>query len=114
MLRTRALAVLALFCAFSANLIAQAPGTGSYAFGSFDNRGFDSINIGNLNVHFEIPIVNKPGRGLPFQYTIVYDGLVWSPAGASGSEYWVPDSTWGFQPVRSELPPPICISSKMG
>jgi len=96
MLRLRALAVLALFFASSIHLIAQAPGTGLYTFGSFDNRGFDSINIGNLNTHFEIPIVTKSGRGVPFKYTIVYDGLIWSAAGSSGSEYWVPDSGWGF------------------
>jgi len=96
MLRTRALAVLTLFCAFPANLIAQAPGTGLYAFGSFDNRGFDSVNLGNLNVHLEIPIVNKAGRGESFRYTIVYDGLIWSAVGATGSQYWQPDSGWGF------------------
>lgn len=96
MQRFRALAFFAFFCALSVRLIAQAPGTGLYNFGSFDNRGFDSINIGNLNVHFEIPIVSKPGRGVPFKYSIVYDGLIWSAAGASGTEYWTPDPAWGF------------------
>ncbi len=96
MLRLRSLVGLALFGALSISLLAQAPGTGLYAFGSFDNRGFDSINIGNLNTHFEIPVVSKPGRGQSFSYRITYDGLVWSAAGASGSEYWQPDPGWGF------------------
>ncbi|MBS1823383.1 MAG: hypothetical protein JST61_15645 [Acidobacteria bacterium] len=54
MLRFRALAILATaFCVISANrAFAQAPATGLYAFGSFDNRGVDSINLGNLNIHF--------------------------------------------------------------
>ena len=96
MLRFRSL-VMAFFCVISAaKLSAQAPGTGLYNFGSFDNRGFDSVNIGNLNVHFEIPIVNKTGRGVPFKYTIVYDGLIWSAASSSGNDYWQPDSGWGF------------------
>ena len=75
---------------------AQTPGTGLYALGSFDSRGFDSINLGNLNTHFEIPIVSKQGRGLPFNYSLVYDGLVWSAVAGSGSSYWQPDTSWGF------------------
>jgi hypothetical protein len=96
MLRLRSLVVLALSCFFSSNLTAQAPGTGLYPFGSFDYRGFDSINIGNLNVHFEIPIVSKPGRGQAFGYSLVYDGLVWAPVGSSGNQTWAADPGWGF------------------
>lgn len=46
--------ICALFCgiAVSTFVSAQNVGTGLYAFGSFDSRGFDSINIGNLNTHF--------------------------------------------------------------
>lgn len=86
--------ILLIVCpmAFAQNL-----GTGLYAFGSFDSRGFDSINLGNLNEHFEIPIVNKPGRGVPFNYSVVYDGLIWSPVTVSGVLTWTPDSTWGFR-----------------
>jgi hypothetical protein len=39
-----ALAISLLFCHF---LSAQNLGTGLYKFGSFDSRGFDSINLGN-------------------------------------------------------------------
>jgi RHS repeat-associated protein len=84
-----ALAISLLFCHF---LSAQNLGTGLYKFGSFDSRGFDSINLGNLNTHFEIPIINKQGRGLNFSYAIVYDGLVWSPT----NSVWQPDAGWGF------------------
>ena len=65
------------------SLAAQAQ-TGLYPYGSFDNVGFDTIDRGSLNVHFDIPVVTKPGRGIGFSYRLVYDGLVWSPADASG------------------------------
>ncbi len=45
-----------LFCSLGAVGFGQNPGTGLYPFGSFDSRGFDSINLGNLNTHFEIPV----------------------------------------------------------
>jgi RHS repeat-associated protein len=89
-----------ILCFFLVNMtslaVAQAPGVGLYAFGSFDSRGFDTINLGNLNTHFAIPIVAKPGRGLNFTYSIVYDGLVWSPITVSGVQQWAPDSSFGF------------------
>lgn len=89
-----------LFCAcllsVSSLAIAQNLGTGLYGFGSFDSKGFDSINLGNLNTHFEIPLVNKPGRGLAFNYAFAYDGLVWSSSTSMGSGYWQPDSNFGF------------------
>lgn len=78
------------------SLVAQYPGTGLYRFGSYDNKGFDSINLGNLNTHFSIPIVSKPGRGLNFTYTLAYDGLVWASTTSAGTGYWQPDGNWGF------------------
>ncbi|MEO6848599.1 MAG: hypothetical protein ABI254_15205, partial [Chthoniobacterales bacterium] len=76
--------------------MAQIDGTGLYRFGSFDSRGLDSINLGNLNTHFEIPIVSKQGRGVNFNYALVYDGLVWSQTSSSGTGYWQHDASWGF------------------
>ena len=87
---------LLLLCMSSVSF-AQNLGTGLYAFGSFDSRGFDTINLGNLNTHFEIPIVNKQGRGLNFNYSLVYDGLVWSPSVVNGVGNWTPDGSWGFR-----------------
>jgi RHS repeat-associated protein len=77
-------------------LYGQNPGTGTYSFGSFDAKGFDTINLGNLNTHFEIPIVSKSGRGLPFTYSLAYDSLVWSPVPSGGTTYWQPDQNFGF------------------
>jgi len=71
--------------------------TGSYPFGSFDNKGFDSINLGNLNAHFSIPITTKKGRGgLDFINTLEYDSSIWTPVGTSGSQYWIPATLWGW------------------
>jgi RHS repeat-associated protein len=82
---------LARVCSF-----AQNPGTGNYPYSHPDSFGFDSINPGNLNIHFEIPIVSKPGRGRPFQYSLEFDGLVWSPSSADGSNAWTPDPSFGI------------------
>ena len=85
-----------LFLSFSSLAFAQNIGTGLYPLGSFDSRGFDTINIGNLNTHFEIPIVNKQGRGINFTYSLVYDGLIWSNTSSTGTANWQPDPSWGF------------------
>jgi RHS repeat-associated protein len=92
-----------LLCVFVISLIvtlsapAQNLGTGLYAFGSFDSKGFDTINLGNLNTHFEIPIINKQGRGgTNFVYTMAYDGLIWNAVTTSGVQSWTPDPSWGF------------------
>jgi RHS repeat-associated protein len=92
----RKLSIALLILALSSVARAQTVATGLYSFGSFDNPGFDSIDRGSLNVHFAIPIVSKAGRGLPFSYALVYDGLIWSPTSASGSSAWSPDSTFGM------------------
>jgi hypothetical protein len=75
---------------------AQAPGTGAYAYASFDNRGFDSVNLGNLNTRFTISIVNRAGRGLPFDYVIQNEGLIWNPVTTGSTTVWTPDPSWGF------------------
>src|SRR6185437_2582666 len=95
-MRARICLVGFLCVVFTTSLLAQYPGTGIYAFGSYDNKGFDSVNLGNLNTHFQIPIVSKQGRGLDFTYVLAYDGLVWSSNTSAGTGYWQPDSNWGF------------------
>src|SRR5580700_11193557 len=58
--------------------------TGIYPLGTYDNHGFDTINVGNLNSHLVIPVINKPGRGMPLYYNLNYDSAVWSLAQAAG------------------------------
>jgi len=87
--------IAALLCGASASM-AQSIGTGAYAFASFDNPGFDSINLGNLNLRFNVPIVNRPGRGMAFNYSIQYEGMIWQAVPSGGATVWVPDPNWGF------------------
>lgn len=66
--------------------------TGTPPFRSFSG-GPDIINLGNLNVHYSIPIFSRPGRGIPFNYSLAYDSSVWKIAGTA----WTPaSSTWGL------------------
>jgi hypothetical protein len=76
--------------------------TGLYPYGSFDSPGPDTIDRGSLNVHFSIPVVTKQGRGLPFQYQLVYDSLVWSPVSSAGSQVWTPATDWGLHGQLNE------------
>jgi hypothetical protein len=74
--------------------------TGSYALAPIDSNGFDSTNRGNLNVHMEIPIFSKPGRGGEgFAYSLLYDGLIWSPRSAG----WTPSTNWGWMDSTNVL-----------
>src|SRR5260370_13336654 len=68
---------------------------GTPPFGSFGG-GPDVINLANLNSHIGIPVINKPGRGTNFTYTLSYDGTVWYPVGSSGSQSWQRIVTWGW------------------
>jgi RHS repeat-associated protein len=71
--------------------------TGKPPFGSFGGGPFDTVNLANLNAHFEIPILSKAGRGMPFTYTLSYDSAVWYPTGTAGSQVWTPASNWGWK-----------------
>ncbi len=69
------------------------PATGYPPFGSFSASAFDTVNNANLNVHFEIPIIQKAGRGTAFSYSLAYDSAVWNPS----ASVWAPTSaTWGW------------------
>jgi RHS repeat-associated protein len=70
--------------------------TGIPTFGSFGG-GPDVINLANLNSHITVPIIQKPGRGMPFAYDLIYDSSVWFPVGSSGSQSWSFSGSWGWQ-----------------
>jgi hypothetical protein len=69
---------------------------GTPPFGSFGGGPFDTVNLGNLNAHFVVPVLNKAGRGMPFTYNLAYDTSVWYPVNVSGSTTWkmVPNAGW--------------------
>ena len=70
--------------------------TGSYPLGTFDSKGFDTINVGNLNVNFSIPVLNKAGRGIPLNVNLVYDSSFWSPSPVNGVMTWIPALHMGW------------------
>lgn len=87
---------LSLYLCLCRFALAQNPGEGAYPFAPLDNRVFDAVNIGNLNTRFNIPLVSRQGRGLPFNYSIQYEGLVWQPVVSGSTTTWVHDPNWGF------------------
>jgi RHS repeat-associated protein len=75
--------VLALTTAFcSAQVI-----TGTPPFGSFAG-GPDVVNLANLNVHLNVPVFSRSGRGLPFNFYLTYDNSIWYPVTTSGTTTW--------------------------
>lgn len=70
--------------------------TGMPPFASVGGGPFDTVNLGNLNVHFAIPILHKSGR-MPFSYDLSYDSSVWTPQSVNGVMTWVADSNWGWR-----------------
>jgi hypothetical protein len=70
--------------------------SGTPKFGSFGGGEFDTVNLGNLNVHFSVPVVSKAGRGMPFRYDLAYDNSVWYPTTVSGHLVWQPVFNWGW------------------
>jgi RHS repeat-associated protein len=90
----RVLTLLIFLALISVQMLAQVQ-TGTPAFGSFGG-GPDVINLANLNSHLTIPILNKPGRGLNFQYNLTYDSSVWYPAPVNGRNTWQPVFNFGW------------------
>jgi RHS repeat-associated protein len=86
--RFASLALLVLSATIAIGQVA----TGSYPYGTFDSKGFDTINVGNLNAHLSIPVLQKPGRGMSFSYALGYDSSIWSMTTGS----WQPAQNWGW------------------
>ncbi|HTC92890.1 MAG TPA: RHS repeat-associated core domain-containing protein [Terriglobales bacterium] len=64
--------------------------TGTPPLGSFAG-GPDVIDLANLNVHWDFPIIAKAGRGLPFHYSLGFDNSVWQVVDdGNGNLSWHP------------------------
>jgi len=79
--------------------VAQSPlPTGLPPFGTFDRDAIDTINLGNLNIHFEFPVFAKKGRGLDFYANLIHDNTMYTPttSGCSPQCWQVNyfDTTW--------------------
>jgi RHS repeat-associated protein len=75
--------------------------TGTPPFSSIGGGPFDSVNLGNLNVHFLVPVLHKAGRGMPFSYALAYESSVWVPTNSSGQSTWTPVFNWGWSAQTS-------------
>ena len=89
----------AIACLFSSSAAFGQVIAGTPPFGSFSGGSFDAINLSNLNVHFSIPIMNKPGAGLPFTYALTYDNSIWYPSSVSGQNTWTAVTGWGWNGI---------------
>src|SRR5580698_9390229 len=90
--------IVSLISLFSGVASAQVI-TGTPPFGSFGGGPVDTINLANLNAHISIPVLQKAGRGIPFNYNITYDSSIWTPSSASGSLAWEPADAFGWAAV---------------
>lgn len=93
-----ALCLTCLLSLLAGTSAAQAIGTPPFA--SLGGGPFDTVNLGNLNVHFAIPIRHKAGRGTAFTAgDLIYDSTFWVPVGVSGSQTWTPvtGANWGWK-----------------
>ena len=96
MSKTHGLPAVVLIILTSRVLTAQVA-TGTPPFSSLGGGPFDTVNVGNLNVHFAIPVVHKAGRGMNFTYDLSYDSSIWTPVTSSGVTQWQPQSNWGWR-----------------
>jgi len=94
-LKVRVSFVLVLCLLVSSPLLAQVS-TGTPNFGSFASTPAGTLNLGNLNLHLSIPIVQKKGRATDFNYSILYDSSVWYPTAANGVTTWQPVGNFGW------------------
>lgn len=88
--------VCAFFVMLAGSTCLAQPAIGTPQFGSFGG-GPDVVNLGNLNVHWDIPIRNKAGRGTNFTYDVTYDSSIWYPATSGSTKNWQPVANWGWQ-----------------
>ena len=97
-------AVFTLIALVASSTVYGQVATGVPSSDSFGGGPFDSVDLGNLNVHFAVPITHKAGRGMPFNYALTYDGSVWTPQTVSGQKTWHQFSTGDGAPkLQSRL-----------
>jgi RHS repeat-associated protein len=85
-----------VLCLVVSNLSLAQVSTGTPPFGSFAATPAGTINLGNLNLHLSVPILNKKGRGTDFKYSVSYDSSIWYPVAANGTTSWTPVAGFGW------------------
>jgi RHS repeat-associated protein len=91
---TRAV-ILIFVLTFSAAVANAQVITGTPPYASFGG-GPETINLANLNAHFNIPVLSKAGRGIPFNFYLTYDTAIWYPATSGSTKAWTPVSNYGW------------------
>ena len=106
---------LVLAILISSDALAQVA-TGTPPFGSFAGGPFDTVNLADLNAHFGVPIISKPGAGLPFHYMMDYESSFWVATGPSGSMLWQPTNAgnWGWRAQSEALTGSVPVYSTSG
>jgi RHS repeat-associated protein len=101
----RLFSLIGLISVFSGIVGAQiGPSPGTPPFETFARGPIDNVDLSSLNVSLSIPVLNKPGRGLPVSLVMDSDSSIWSHGQASG---WIPtilgfpfnDTNLYFQPL---------------
>lgn len=105
--------VFALTLSFSTVTHAQVQ-TGEPPFSSIGGSSTDQINLGGLNVHVVFPVMQKSGRGLPFNYTYSYDSSVWYPSVSGSNTVWTPTINFGWHAFSSVATGFISAQRKLG
>ncbi len=80
----------AVFLLMTYSVSQSAPAVGMPPFSSIQDHGFDQVNLGNLNVSFALPVMHVDGRGLPLDFSVRYNSLIWQITGTAPSQSWVP------------------------
>ena len=104
--------VVLLGASFSRPVDAQVA-TGTPQFGTFSTPGPDVINIGNLNMLLNIPVLNKAGRGIPMTYNLAYNSSVWYPVVSGSTTSWTPVQQFGWQGLQPAGQSQISYQAKL-
>jgi hypothetical protein len=103
---------VALVVTLATGIASAQVATGTPPFGSYSGGNFDTVNQGNLNVHFSIPVLHKAGRGTPLTYDLSYDSSVWTPGVSNGVAQWQPlNTTWGWSPISDALTGSVIVTT---
>ncbi len=105
MLRRLGLAVTPLILSFVPVFGQQPVGTPSFTT-AVSHHPIETVNLGNLNVHIQIPLVHKAGRGLPFLADWNYDSSVWQRS-ISTPYGWLPVTGNG---IALGVPMPLSVN----
>ena len=94
--RLLVIACLTLLCGPLASAQTTSPATGFPQWGTFNRDAIDTVNVGNLNVHFEFPIFAKKGTGLDFYAHLLHDNTAVQIRTIGTSSAWIPANNIGW------------------